>query len=95
MTPRRTTAMVGCWVAAPAIIAAAIAIPAAITAHTLTMQAIGRAAGSGIPASIISVYRPGELAPLAVSGLIIAAAGALAPAAWAAGTTTVTALHAE
>jgi putative ABC transport system permease protein len=95
MTPRQTTAMVGCWVIAPAIMAAAIAIPAAIAAHSLTMQAIGRVVGSGIPASIISVYRPGELALLAVSGLIIAAAGALGPAAWVAGTTTVTALHAE
>jgi putative ABC transport system permease protein len=95
MTPRQTTAMVGCWVVAPAIIAAAIAIPAAIAAHSLTMQAIGRVVGTGIPASIIAVYRPGELALLAVSGLIIAAAGALGPAAWAAGTTTVTALHAE
>jgi putative ABC transport system permease protein len=63
--------------------------------QTLTMQAIGRVVGSSIPASIISVYRPGELALLAVSGLIIAAAGALGPAAWVAGTTTVTALHAE
>jgi putative ABC transport system permease protein len=95
MTPPQTIAMVGCWVIAPALIAAVIAIPAALVAHSLTLQAIGKVVGSGIPASIIAVYEPGELALLAVSGLIIAGVGALAPATWAAGTTTVTALHAE
>jgi putative ABC transport system permease protein len=95
MTPRQTTAMVACWVVAPAIAAAAIAIPAAILAHSLTMQAIGRVVGTGIPASIIAVYRPGELALLAASALVIAAAGALGPATWAAAASTVTALRAE
>jgi hypothetical protein len=41
MTPRQTIAMVECWVIAPAIIAAAIAIPAAIIAHELTAQEFG------------------------------------------------------
>jgi len=49
MSPCQTTAMLSCWVIAPAIAAAAVAIPAAIIANALTMQAIGRVAGTGIP----------------------------------------------
>jgi putative ABC transport system permease protein len=63
--------------------------------HSLTVQGIGRAIGSGIPGSIVAVYRPAELALLAATGLVIAAAGALGPASWAAAARTVTALHAE
>jgi putative ABC transport system permease protein len=95
MTPRQTIAMVLCWVIAPAITAAIIAIPVAITAHSLTVQAIGTVTGSGLPASVITIYQPAELALLAASGLAIAAAGALVPAGWAAAASTVTALRAE
>jgi putative ABC transport system permease protein len=48
-----------------------------------------------VPASVLNVYVPGELALLALSGLVIAAAGALAPAAWAARARTAAALRAE
>jgi putative ABC transport system permease protein len=95
MTPRQTIAMVVCWVIAPAITAAIIAIPVAIIAHSLTVHAIGTVTGSGLPASVIAIYQPAELALLAASGLAIAAAGALGPASWAAAASTVTALHAE
>jgi putative ABC transport system permease protein len=92
MTPGQAIVMVGCWVIAPAIAAAVIATPAGITAHSLTVQAIG---GSGLPASVIAIYQPAELALLAASALVIAAVGALGPASWAAAARTVTALRAE
>jgi putative ABC transport system permease protein len=95
MTPRQAIAMVTCWVIAPAIAAAIIALPAAIIVHAVTVQAIGHEAGTGIPASVVAIYRPAELLLLAASGLAIAAIGALAPASWAAATRTVTALRAE
>jgi putative ABC transport system permease protein len=95
MTPRQTIAMVTCWVVAPAIAAALIALPAAIIAHSVTLRAIGSEAGTGIPASVVAIYRPAELLLLAASGLAIAAIGALGPASWAAATRTVTALRAE
>jgi putative ABC transport system permease protein len=53
------------------------------------------AAGTGLPASYVNVFGPGELALLAVSGLVIAMAGALLPAGWAARSRTVSALRAE
>jgi putative ABC transport system permease protein len=48
-----------------------------------------------VPASVLDVYAPGELALLALSGLVIAAVGALAPAGWAARARTASALRAE
>jgi putative ABC transport system permease protein len=95
MTPRQTVTMVICWVIAPAVAAAAIAIPAAIYLHALTVQSIGTITGSGVPPSAITIYHPTELLTLAASGLAIAAVGALLPAGWAAASRATTALHAE
>ena len=95
MTPRQTLTMVICWVIAPAVAAAAIAIPIAIYLHALTVESIGTLSGTGVPRSAITVYHPTELLVVAASGLAIAAAGALLPAGWAAASRTATALHAE
>jgi putative ABC transport system permease protein len=95
MTPRQMLTMVCCWVIAPAVAAAAIAIPAAIYLHVLTVQSIGTITGSGVPPSAITIYHPAELLAFAASGLAIAAAGALLPASWAAAARTTTALRAE
>jgi len=95
MTPRQTIAMVLCWVVGPAIAAAVIAIPVGMVLHSATADAMARAAYTGLPASFMAVYRPAEIVLLALSGLVIAAAGALLPASWAAGSKTATALRAE
>ena len=95
MTPRQTIAMVLCWVVAPAVVAAIIAVPAGLALHSLTADAMARAAYTGLPASFQAVYRPAEIVLLALSGLVIAAVGALLPASWAASTKTATALRAE
>ena len=95
MTPRQTILMVICWVVAPALIASAIAIPTAIILHDITLHAIGRTQGTGIPSNIINVYTAPELLVLALCGLAIAAAGAVLPASWAAASATATALQTE
>jgi len=95
MTPRQTVTMVTCWIVAPAIAAAAIAVPAAIYLHALTVESIGTITGTGAPRNAITVFHPAELLVFAASGLAIAAAGALLPAGWAAVSKTTTALHAE
>jgi putative ABC transport system permease protein len=95
MTPRQTIAMVMCWVVAPAIAAAIIAIPVGLALHTATADAMARAAYTGLPASFMAVYRPAEIVLLALSGLVIAGVGALLPASWAARARTATALRAE
>ncbi len=95
MTPRQTIAMVVCSVAGIGLVAGLIAIPAGIAVHHFVLPAMGHAAQTDVPPSVLNVYRPGELVLLAVSGLVIAAAGALIPAGWAARTRTAFALRAE
>ena len=95
MTPRQTVAMVLCSVAAAGLLAGVLAVPAGIAVHRYVIPAMGGAAGLGVPPSLQDVYGAGELAALALAGLVIALAGALLPAAWAAQSRTASALRAE
>jgi putative ABC transport system permease protein len=95
MTPRQTIAMVVCSVAGIGLVAGLIAIPAGIAVHNYVLPVMGHAAQTGVPPSVLNVYQPAELVLLALSGLVIAVAGALGPAGWAARTRTAFALRAE
>jgi putative ABC transport system permease protein len=95
MTPRQTIAMVVCWVAGTGLVAGLLAVPAGMAVHRYVLPVMAHAAGTGIPASYLAVYPAWELAVLALAGLVIAAAGGMLPAAWAARARTVAALHAE
>jgi putative ABC transport system permease protein len=95
MTPRQVIAMVLCWVAGAGLLAGVIAVPAGIGLQRYLMPVVVAAAGTGLPASYLNVYRGGELVALALAGVVIAVAGALLPAAWAAGAGTASALRAE
>jgi putative ABC transport system permease protein len=98
MTPGQTIAMVICWVIAPAVIAAAIALPAGLIIEDLLVRqlAAGTALhGSALPGSFVHVLSGADLLLLALAGLAIAVAGALGPASWAARTRTSTVLHTE
>jgi putative ABC transport system permease protein len=95
MTPRQTIAMVVCSVAGIGLVAGLIAIPAGIAVHHFVLPAMGHAAQTDVPPSVLNVYQPWELILLALSGLAIAVAGALLPAGWAARTRTAFALRAE
>ena len=91
MTPRQTITMVVCWVIAPAVIAAAIALPAGLTIQDLLVRQLtaGTALhGSALPGSFVHVLGGIDLLLLALAGLAIAVAGALGPASWAARTRT-------
>ena len=95
MTPRQTVVMVVCSVTGVGILAGVIAIPAGVALHQYVVPVMGHGAQTNLPPSLLSVYRPWELVLLALSGLLIAVAGALAPAGWAARTRTAFALRAE
>jgi len=95
MTPRQAVAMVVCWVAGTGLIAGLIAVPAGIAVHHHVLPAMAAAAGVVLPASFLHVYGGWQVAVLALAGLVIAVAGALLPAGWAAATRTATALRAE
>jgi len=95
MTPRQTVTMVLCSVAGIGLLAGVLAVPAGIIVHRYVIPAMAGAAGLGTPASLINVYGIGELGLLALAGLVIALAGALLPAGWAAQARTASALRAE
>lgn len=102
MTPRQTTAMTISGIIPPAIIAAAIALPAGLSLQAILVQHLSASAfqtrsGSGpaLPASYVHVLGSADLLLLALIGLAIAVVGALGPAAWAAKATTTTALRTE
>ena len=95
MTPRQTVAMVLCSVAGTGLLAGVLAVPAGIVVHRYVIPAMAGAAGLGVPASLQNVYGAGELVALALAGLVIALAGALLPAGWAAQSRTASALRAE
>ncbi len=95
MTPRQAIAMVVCWVAGIGLVAGLIAVPAGIALHHYVLPVMAAAANTGLPASFLHVYGGWQVAALALAGLVIAVAGALLPAGWAAATKTATALRAE
>ena len=95
MTPRQAIAMVVCWVAGTGLVAGVIAVPAGIALHHYVLPAMAAAANVGLPASFLHVYGGWLVAALGLAGLVIAVAGALLPASWAAATRTATALRAE
>lgn len=95
MAPRQTVTMVVTSVAGIGLVAGAVAVPAGVTLHRFVTPLMGDAVGMTLPASDIAVYDVPDLALLALGGLVIAVAGALLPAGWAARTTTATALRTE
>ncbi len=95
MRPGQVVVMVICWVVGPAVIAGAIAAPAAVVLNTATLHAMAATAHTGIPAGFTNVFPVPKLALLALAALAIAVLGALLPATWAARARPATALRAE
>jgi putative ABC transport system permease protein len=95
MTPRQAIAMVICSVVAVGLAAGVVAVPIGVLVHQGVVPVMAHAANSGIPPSMVSVYNLPELILLALAGLVIAIAGAIGPASWAARTRTASALRTE
>ena len=95
MTPRQAIAMIVCSAAAAGLAAGVVAVPAGIAVHHYVLSQIAAAAGTALPASFLNVYGGLEITGLALAGLLIAVAGALLPAGWAARISTASALRTE
>ena len=95
MRPGQVVVMVICWVVGPAVIAGAIAAPAAVALNTATLHAMAATAHTGIPASFTNVFPVPRLALLSLAALAIAVARRAAAATWAARARPATALRAE
>jgi putative ABC transport system permease protein len=79
----------------PAMISAALALPAGLILQDLITNHQASQVGFVLPGSFVHVLGPADLALLALAGLAIAVIGALSPATWAAAAKTTTALHTE
>nr|WSX77984.1 ABC transporter permease [Streptomyces sp. NBC_00899] len=95
MAPRQTVAMVVTSVAGIGAVAGLIGVPLGMALHGYVIPAMGSAAGTRIPPADLHVYHPLPVLLLALSGLVIAVAGALLPATWSARTPTATSLRTE
>jgi putative ABC transport system permease protein len=95
MVPLQTLVMIICSVAVTGLLAGVVAVPAGVALHHGLVPVMASAANSGTPPSLLSVYQPWEFLLLALAGLLIAVAGALGPASWAARARTAFALRAE
>jgi putative ABC transport system permease protein len=95
MTPRQTLVLVVFSVALTGLVAGVVAVPLGVLLHHALVPVMAHAANSGYPSSLVSVFVAWELVLLALAGLIIAIAGALGPAGWAASARTAFALRTE
>ncbi|NUT94857.1 MAG: ABC transporter permease [Saccharothrix sp.] len=95
MTPRQTVAVVVSSVGLVGVVGGAVGVPLGMALHDRIVPAMGRGAGTNLPAAAFTVYTPLLLAGLVVGGVVIAVLGALPPAGWAARTRTATALRTE
>ncbi|MFJ6659602.1 ABC transporter permease [Streptomyces sp. NPDC091377] len=95
MTPRQTVGMVLTSVALVGLVAGAAGVPLGLALHRFVAPMMGDAVGMDLPDSFIDVHSAPVLALLALGGLVIAVAGALAPAGWAARTDAARALRTE
>ncbi len=95
MTPRQTLTAVLASVTLIGLVGGMLGVPAGLVLHGILVPAMGHGAGTELPAAVLNVYHPVQLVLLAVGGLVLAAAGALLPAGWAAKTRTATALRTE
>ncbi|MEU7529102.1 ABC transporter permease [Saccharothrix sp. NPDC042600] len=95
MTPRQTMALVVSSVGVVGVVGGGLGAPLGVALHDRIVPAMGRGAGTNLPAAAFTVYSPWVLAGLVAGGVVIAVLGALPPAGWAARTRTATALRTE
>ena len=95
MTPRQTLTAVLSSVVLIGLVGGLLGVPAGVALHGILLPAMGDGAGVELPQVVLSVFGAGELALFVLGGLVLATAGALLPAGWAARTRTATALRTE
>ncbi|WP_026208873.1 ABC transporter permease [Catelliglobosispora koreensis] len=95
MTPKQTISMVIASVVVTGLIGGAIGAPAGVLLQRLVIGEMGRVTGFTLPDAVVNIYEPGQLVLFGLGGLVIAVAGSLLPAGWAARTRTATALRTE
>jgi putative ABC transport system permease protein len=95
MTPRQTTAMVIASVVVTGLAGGAAGTAIGVLLQRTVITEMASSVGFRLPDSVLDVYSPVELLFFGLGGLVIAVAGALLPAGWAAKTRVAVALRTE
>jgi putative ABC transport system permease protein len=95
MTPRQTTAMVIASVVVTGLVGGTVGTAVGVLLQRAVITEMASSVGFRLPDSVLDVYSPVELLFFGLAGLVIAVAGALLPAGWAARTRVAVALRAE
>ncbi|PJN27817.1 FtsX-like permease family protein [Kitasatospora sp. CB02891] len=95
MTPRQVTLMMVTSMAAVGLVGGLVGLPLGVLAHRLLVRGTFGLAGIELPDRMMHVWSPATLAALGLAGMLIAAAGALAPARSAARLTVAEVLRSE
>jgi putative ABC transport system permease protein len=95
MTPRQTLTAVLSSVVAIGLVGGLVGVPAGVVLHGILLPAMARGAGVELPEVVLTVFGPMLLTAFVLGGVVLAVAGALLPAGWAARTRTATALRTE
>jgi putative ABC transport system permease protein len=95
MTPGQVIAMTVSSVGGTGLVGGLFALPAGTGLHGYLVSVMGALARTAVPTSFVAVYPGWELAALTLAGPVIAVAGALLPASWAASARTISVLRAE
>ena len=95
MTPRQTITSVITSVAGIGLLAGVVGVPLGVALHHYVVPIMGHTVATKLPSVDVAVYHAPMLVALVFAGLVIAVAGALLPAGWAAKIRTATALRTE
>lgn len=95
MTPRQTIASVITSVVGIGLLAGVIGVPLGVALHHYVVPIMGGSVATKLPSVDVAVYHAPILLALMLGGVVIAVAGAVLPAGWAAKVRTATALRTE
>jgi putative ABC transport system permease protein len=95
MTPRQTTAMVVASVVVTGLVGGTVGTAVGVLLQRTVITEMAGSVGFRLPDSVLDVYGPADLLLFGLAGLVIAVAGALLPAGWAAKTRVAVALRTE
>jgi putative ABC transport system permease protein len=95
MEPRQTVAMVAATSCVLGITGGVLGLPVGIVLHGGVLGLVGALAGNTMPIDTARAFAPAMLPVLALAGVLVALAGALLPARWAARVAATTVLRTE
>jgi len=95
MSPGQVVGLTLTGIAVIGAVAGLAGLPAGIALHHVILQRMAAIAGSDVPPLFFAVFTPGLMAAAILAGVLVALAGAVLPAIWAAATPVASVLRSE